>query len=119
MSILILWVGRPGRAVLLYCHGNLACFPAASLNSTNLLVHCPLCTIVSGSPLRDSLFRQAAESFEGANKNGRCVQALGRTAGGPASGVGRYQGAAPRETAESRPSDVPTPHPSWLGAANL
>jgi len=64
MSILILWVPRPERAVLLYCHGNLACFRAVSLNSTNLLVQCPLCTIVSGGALRDSLSRHA-ESLRG------------------------------------------------------
>ena len=59
MGILILWVARPERAVLLYWGGNLACFRAASLNSTNLLVRCPLCTIVSDGALRDSLSRQA------------------------------------------------------------
>ena len=65
MNILILWVARPERAVLLYCDGNLACFLAASLNSTNLLVRCPLCTIVGSGAPRDSLFRQAAESLRG------------------------------------------------------
>ena len=60
---LILWVARPERAVLLYWGGNLACFSAASLNSTNLLVRCPLCTIVGSGALRDSLFRQIAESL--------------------------------------------------------
>jgi hypothetical protein len=64
MSVPILWAARPERAVLLYCHRNLACLHPASQNSTNLLVRCPLCTIVSGGALRDSLSRQA-ESLRG------------------------------------------------------
>jgi hypothetical protein len=64
MNILYLWVARPERAVLLYCDGNLPRFAAARLSSTNLLVPYPLCTIVSGGALRDSLSRQA-ESFRG------------------------------------------------------
>src|SRR5260370_40338014 len=65
MGLLLLGVARPERAVLLYWGGNLACFRAASLNSTNLLVRCPLCTIVGSGAPRDSLFRQAAEALRG------------------------------------------------------
>src|SRR5260370_20209397 len=72
---------------------------ARRLDSTFLLVRYPLCTIVTGAALRDSLLRQT-ESRRGP-RDGQVVHSLGRAAGGPAGGPGRYQGAAARETAES------------------
>ncbi len=60
---------RPERTVLVYSDGNRAQIEARILDSTFLLVHCPLCTIVTGDSLRDSLSRQA-ESLRGPRMDG-------------------------------------------------